>query len=396
MSHRLIDLNDDLRRLRDEGYNVDIHAANLVVRDIPYVNQKQEVQYEGILITSLDLNGDILNRPSEHTMKFAGQMPCTSDGRPFDAIRPAPEVTRLSEKLSSQYTFSSRPVRGHYESYYEKVRTYAAILCGQATNIDPFATPKSRRVVEPEDESSPFNYLDTSSARADINAVTMKLAVEKVGVVGLGGTGSYVLDLLAKTPIKEIHLFDGDKFSSHNAFRAPGAASKDDLHKQSLKVDYFKETYSRLHRGIVAHAENVDAANVEQLRGMSFVFLCIDGGTGKRLVVEKLEEFGVPFADTGIGLYAKNETLGGILRVVTSTAETRVTARARMSFADDHGVNEYDKNIQIADLNALNAVLAVIRWKKMRGFYFDFKHEHYSSYTIGTNRLLSEDIYGQS
>jgi len=41
------------------------------------------------------------------------------------------------------------------------------------------------------------------------------------------------------------------------------------------------------------------------------------------------------------------------------------------------------KNIQVADLNCLNATLAVIRWKKMCGFYFDLKHERYSSYTIG-------------
>lgn len=75
--------------------------------------------------------------------------------------------------------------------------------------------------------------------------ITAKLAVEKLAIVGLGGTGAYVLDLIAKTPVKEIHLFDGDKFSSHNAFRAPGAASIDDLHKQNLKVEYLHAIYSR-------------------------------------------------------------------------------------------------------------------------------------------------------
>ena len=32
----------------------------------------------------------------------------------------------------------------------------------------------------------------------------------KVAIVGLGGSGSYILDLIAKTPICEIHLYDGD------------------------------------------------------------------------------------------------------------------------------------------------------------------------------------------
>ena len=211
--------------------------------------------------------------------------------------------------------------------------------------------------------------------------------------MGLGGTGSYVLDMIAKTPAKQIHIFDGDKFSSHNAFRAPGAASKDDLHKQPLKVEYFQAIYDRLHAHVIPHGEYVDASNVEQLRDMSFVFLCIDSGAGKKLIVEKLEEFGIPFIDVGMGLYAKNEKLGGILRVTTSTPENRDVARARISFASEDEQNEYDKNIQIADLNALNAVLAVIRWKKMREFYFDRKNERYNSYTIAGSLLLNEDIH---
>ena len=395
MSSKLFDLNADLRRLRDEGYNVSIHGANLVVLDIPYVNDKREVQYDGVLITSLNLNGDVANQPDTHQIRFAGQRPCTSEGHPIEALSLGEEVVRFSDKLSSRFHFSNKPERGHYLDYHEKVKTYDAILSGPAATIDRFATSKTHRVVEPEDDNSPFNYLDTASARADINMITNKLAVEKLAIVGLGGTGSYVLDFLAKTPAKEIHLFDGDKFSSHNAFRAPGAASKDELHQQSLKVDYFRAIYSKLHRGIVAHGEHIDSDNVEQLRDMACVFLCIDAGPGKKLVVEKLEEFGIPFIDTGMGLYVTNETIGGILRVTVSDKDSRAIARARLSFVEGNGDNEYDKNIQIADLNALNAILAVIRWKKMRSFYFDFIREHYNSYTIGTGRLLNEDIHEQ-
>jgi tRNA A37 threonylcarbamoyladenosine dehydratase len=51
-----------------------------------------------------------------------------------------------------------------------------------------------------------------------------------------GGTGSYVLDFVAKTPVKEIHLFDGDIFDQHNAFRAPGAPSGEELEQRLKKV----------------------------------------------------------------------------------------------------------------------------------------------------------------
>ncbi|CAN2525454.1 MULTISPECIES: hypothetical protein [Burkholderia] len=49
----------------------------------------------------------------------------------------------------------------------------------------------------------------------------------------------------------------------------------------------------------------------------------------------------------------------------------------------------YASNIQVADLNALNAVLAVIKWKKLRGFYRDLDREHHSTYTTDGNLLLN-------
>ena len=43
--------------------------------------------------------------------------------------------------------------------------------------------------------------MDTASARAGLIGLNRKLVGESVGIVGLGGTGSYVLDLVAKTPV---------------------------------------------------------------------------------------------------------------------------------------------------------------------------------------------------
>ena len=107
----------------------------------------------------------------------------------------------------------------------------------------------------------------------------------------------------------------------HNAFRSPGAPSGDDLRAKQPKVTYFKNIYAKMHRGIVDHAVYVDAGNVEELRGMDFVFLCLDKGSAKKVIVEKLEEFNVPFSDVGMGIQLNNGTLGGIVRVTTSTAE---------------------------------------------------------------------------
>ena len=62
---------------------------------------------------------------------------------------------------------------------------------------------------------------------------------------------------------------------------------------------------------------------------------------------------------------------------------------ARVPF-DEGAADEYRTNIQIADLNMLNAALAVIKWKKLCGVYDDLEKEHRSTYTIDVSMLLGE------
>jgi hypothetical protein len=91
-----------------------------------------------------------------------------------------------------------------------------------------------------------------------------------------------------------------------------------------------------------------------------------------------------------MGIELTENALGGNVRVTTSTAQKRDHPRSRVSFEDVPGDDDYNRNIQIADLNALNAALAVIKWKKLFGFYRDLKHEHHSQFSIDTNLLLNE------
>jgi hypothetical protein len=219
-------------------------------------------------------------------------------------------------------------------------------------------------------------------------ALSQKLRGYKVGIVGLGGTGSYVLDLVGKTSADEIHLFDGDVFAQHNAFRAPGAPTVEQLREPPLKVKYFAEIYSKMRRRIHPHAVFLNASNVALLSGLSFVFLCLDKGRPKQEIVAYLEATGASFVDVGMGIHVGDENLLGILRVTTSTPKDRSQIRKHVPF-DDGEDDEYATNIQIADLNMLNAALAVIRWKKLAGFYHDAEGEHHSTYTINVNQLLS-------
>jgi ThiF family len=391
MSLLQISLSTDLLRLRETGYNIAISAAGyLVVHDVPYVNSAKQI-CRGMLVSTLDLAGDRTATPQDHKMMFAGEFPCHADGTPMEMLRLSSAKTKLDEGLEIDHTFSRKLPTGNYADYYEKVETYISLIAREAAVIEPMASPLTLQVVEPEDTDYPFNYLDTASARAEINVISKKLAADKVAIVGLGGTGSYVLDLVAKTPVQEIHLFDGDKFSTHNAFRAPGAPSVEELREQPRKVRYFEGRYAKMNRRIQAHETDITSSNVHLLRDMTIVFVCVDRGPDRKVLVEKLEEFDIPFIDVGIGLYRREDSLGGQVRVSTSLPGRRESARGHIPLSGAGADDEYDKDIQVADLNAFNACLAVIKWKKLRGFYLDSEQEQLSTYTIGFNTLTSDD-----
>jgi hypothetical protein len=381
-------------RLRNEGYDLEIRSDHLLVKDVPYVAAGRIVK-RGILVMALKLAGDVTVKPENHVAHFIGEFPCRADGTQITTIgNPGNGRAKLGEGVEIDHTFSAKPMpSGVYENYYDKVTQYATLLSGYAQKIEPGATAKTfRPVAAAAEEETVFKYIDTASPRAEIGAVTAKLAtVKKVAIVGLGGTGSYVLDFVAKTPVGEIHLFDGDEFLQHNAFRTPGAPSLEELVAKPKKAAYLKGIYDKMRNGIFVHESYIGPENVEELRDMSFVFMCLEG-PAKKLIVEKVEEFGLPFVDVGMGVYLSEGSLGGILRVTTSTPAQRDHVRKRVSFAGDADRNEYATNIQIAELNALNAALAVIKWKKLAGFYQDLDCEHHCTYTIGGNMLRNEDV----
>src|SRR5260370_2272063 len=284
----------------------------------------------------LVLAGDETSRPDDHVAYFSGDHPCNEDGTEIAQIKHVRGERSLPEGVVIQHSFSPTPKPADsYPDYSEKGTRYVAILSGPAWHIDPTATAKAFPLIEPDkDDQGPFNYIDTASSRAEIVAVTNKVALRRIAIVGLGGTGSYVLDLVAKTPVKEIHLFDGDAFLQHNAFRSPGAPSIGQLNAMPKKVDYFKDLYSTMRQGIVAHAYYVDQSNVDQLREMDFVFLCLDSVEPKKLIVESLEAFGTTFVDVGMGVDLVDGGLRGIPRVTTSSAEKRSHFRGRVSLGE--------------------------------------------------------------
>lgn len=389
MSSELISRSPDLKSLYDDGFELSILDGHLLITNVPYVTTQREIR-RGDLIIPLAMAGDVTAKPPKHVVYFRGEYPCHREGAPIEGVRHGARAER-SPRLIADFSFSNKPPNG-FTDYNQLVRNYVNIISGPAESLDPTATAQTYRVVEPEADESPFRYIDTATSRAGLGMASRALAQSNVAIVGLGGTGAYVLDLVAKTPVEFLHLFDGDRFISHNAFRAPGAASLEEVRARASKVSYFAERYGAMRRNIVEHPVFVDATNIQELTAMDFVFICVDKGPARRLIVDALLEAKVPFIDTGMGVEQSGHQLFATLRVTTNTSvrPPGFDVRSHMDRSDREAVDDYDTNIQVADLNALNAALAVVRWKKAVGFYVDHEREHHSTYTTNMNLLTGE------
>lgn len=192
MSTAPVSRSPHLQRLRDEGFDIEIRSGHLLVKHVPYVNAEKEVKY-GVVVSELSTSGDVATKPSDHTAAFVGGVPCDNLGTPLSKIINTDQPFDVIEGLTAACRFSSKPPEG-YPDYYAKMTAYVRMVGDYANVIDPTATAKTFPPIATTEGESVFRYADSASSRAGISAITSKLGLAKVAIVGLGGTGAYILD----------------------------------------------------------------------------------------------------------------------------------------------------------------------------------------------------------
>ncbi len=388
----LINHSFDLQRLQAEGFVMEVCDGWLVIHHIPYINTAREMK-DGTLLMSLSISGDHTIRPNDHTAYWVGEQPCDVISKPLPSLVNSAVQKLVCQRFKVNFYFSCHaekeefPPNGDYPDYYEKVKHYFDTIAAPALCLDSEAWNLINKPLNTVPEDSPFCYMDTNASRAKITGLCNKFKGLKIGIVGLGGTGSYLLDLIAKNPVAEIHLFDEDVINNHNAYRAPGAMSEVDLSKAPKKVDYYARIYSNMHKGIIPHAVMVNSDNFSILDTLDFVFLSLDSVSAKKQIAGYLIDKHIPFIDSGMGIDQNPDgRLSGMLHVAIGTSE-RYQHLSQVMGSENAENDEYALDIQIAELNALAATFSVIQWKKMLGFYADIRHEAYSVYTINSNDI---------
>lgn len=368
--------NEDLKRLLEKGYAITEDHGYIVVRDIPYLDNTGNCQTGVIVALISDIDGKKV-KPHDHQIFFAGSHPCEMDGTAIRGLGGGPATLALpsSPDVVVQRSFSNKLMTESgslrdYHDFFEKTEHYVHIISGPAIEKRG-ATPYTFRLVEATPTTSVFKFRDTLTSRAQIVDLSAKFADDVIAVIGLGGTGSYVLDFLVKLPVREIRGFDLDDFHVHTAYRSPGRLLSDtELGKK--KADVYRSRYESFRDGLRIESRYIDAQSSESLTGVTFAFVCVDKGKSRAGIFDLLTSQGISFIDVGMGLNRTQGPIDGTLRATYYSAEDGQRLR-ELNLAElvDDPADEYRIHIQTAELNALNAALAVIKFKQIRGFYFD-------------------------
>ena len=247
----------------------------------------------------------------------------------------------------------------------------------------------------------PFKIPNTFEARAAVGPVQDRIRDQRIAIIGLGGTGAYVLDLVAKTPVLEIHLLDPDEVEWHNFMRAPGAPTAAKLeflrNGRARKVDYYHSKYAPLRDGIHPHAVRVDSLSVfgEFLpdHPIDYAFVCIDqlreGDSPRQDVVYcALSEAGIPFIDSGVSITVEDHAVRGA--VTTSAYEAGSVAwKDAIPNARVEGDVPGYRNVQLPEVNALAASFAVMEWRRRTEQYVSESSSFLHKFRLETGRILT-------
>jgi hypothetical protein len=362
----LANRNPFVKDLDDLGYCADFINGYFVIFGLPYLDNTRALKY-GDWISPVDLTEEgVINPPINHQAWFAGDKPHNQAGGELKLGARAERI-EVREGLASTYAFSFKlhDEKGQmrsYGSFEEKVQTYLDAITAPAMAAYPEATPLRGIEIKAAAQGTPLRYPDTSSAKYNLNDISFLLRGKKVAIVGLGGTGSYILDFLARTHLERIALFDDDKVHVHTIFRIPGFIPRA---IGKAKVEALAQHYAHWHSGIVPIEERITQENIERLQEFEFIFVSVDDGPARRLVVDWLSSKAIPYVDCGMGLNRSVVGLNGTVRItgVDRGAFERTLNTAYLPTSDAKE-DEYRRQAQIAELNALNAAFAVIRFKQ--------------------------------
>jgi molybdopterin-synthase adenylyltransferase len=124
-----------------------------------------------------------------------------------------------------------------------------------------------------------------------------------VGIIGLGGGGSHIVQQLAHIGFLHYNLYDGDIVKDHNLNRLIGATRADAVRKLP-KIEVARCVILGLQLGasIEAYQERWQE-HPEPLRGCDLIFGCVDGLAERRELEACARRYLIPYIDIGVDVH---------------------------------------------------------------------------------------------
>jgi len=163
----------------------------------------------------------------------------------------------------------------------------------------------------PGDESIDLATFDRQLRALGRDAQT-RLHSLKVAIVGLGGTGSVVVEQLAHLGVRRYVLVDDDRVEASNLPRLAGATRKDAA-RQTMK----SKVAERLIRQIANRPEIVLESSLRSKRSLAAVQAvdlivgCVDNDGARLILTELAAAYMVPYLDIGVSI--EREVDGNLL-----------------------------------------------------------------------------------
>ena len=278
------------------------------------------------------------------------------------------------------------------ETAHDLLHRYAKQIVG-ALSAAGYSEPAALTIPDP------FHIPNTFEARAAIAPVQDRIRGQRIAIIGLGGTGGYLLDLIAKTPVSEIHLLDSDCVDWHTFKRAPGAPTAEEIELvragSLLKVDYYHSKYAAFRDGIHPHPVKVDSpamfAEFLSDHPIDYAFVCIDqltdGDSARQdAVYRAVTEAGVPFIDSGASITLEDCAVRGAVTTSSYDAGSDAWKGAIPNARLEGGAPGY-RNIQLPEVNAAAATFAVMEWRRRTGQYVSESPSFYQKFRLEKGRI---------
>lgn len=164
-----------------------------------------------------------------------------------------------------------------------------------------------------QDTTQPLPEQSLRSIQAFGEGTIGQLQKMRIAVVGCSGTGSPVIEQLARFGVGELYLIDPDRIEVKNLNRILNATMEDAIYS-SLKVDVQKSAIEQMGFGTKVHtyAHNLydDLDLLRELASFDFIFGCVDSVDGRHLLNTLATFYCIPYLDLGVKLLADGR--GGI------------------------------------------------------------------------------------